>query len=57
MASMLPEETAEQRRENFLAFLRKACKNKEIDMDDAVFRSETEFGERNRKLSWELLHR
>ena len=57
IASMFLENTPEQRRENFLAFVRKACRNNDIDMDDAVFRSETEFGERNRKLTWELLHR
>jgi glutaminase len=57
IASMLPEETAEQRRENYLAFVRTACENEEIAVDDAVFRSEAEFGERNRKLAWELLYR
>ena len=51
LASMLPEDTPEQRRENLLTFVRKASKNKDIDVDDAVFRSETAFGERNRKLA------
>ena len=57
ITSMFPEDTPEQRRENFLAFVRKACRNNDIDVDAAVFQSETEFGERNRKLTWELLHR
>jgi len=56
IASMMPEETPEQRRENFLAFVRNACNNENIAVDDSVFRSETEFGEINRKLAWELLH-
>ncbi len=57
MASMLPEETAEARRENFLAFVRKACKDDHIDVDTSVHKSESEFGEKNRGLAWELLHR
>lgn len=57
IASMMPEDTREQRRENFLAFVRNACNNENIDVDDFVFRSETEFGEINRKLTWELLYR
>jgi len=56
IASMMPEEAPEQRRENFLAFVRNACNNENIAVDDSVFRSETEFGEINRKLTWELLH-
>ena len=55
VASMMPEEAPEQRRENFLTFVREACNNKNIDVDNSVFRSETEFGEINRKLAWELL--
>jgi len=56
IASMLPEETPEARRENFLAFVRSACNRENIAADDGVFRSETDFGEINRKLAWELLH-
>ncbi|MCH7930949.1 MAG: glutaminase A, partial [Proteobacteria bacterium] len=55
IASMMPEEVPEQRRENFLAFVRNACNNENIDVNDSVFRSETEFGEINRELTWELL--
>ena len=57
IASMMPEEAPEQRQENFLAFVRKACGNTQIDVDTSVFRSETEYGEVNRKLAWDLLHR
>jgi len=57
LVSMLPEEDPEQRRANFLAFVQKACSNKDIDVDENVFRSETEFGEKNRQLTWGLLHR
>ena len=46
MASMLPEETTEARRENFLAFVRKACKDDNIDLDTSVHKSESEFGEK-----------
>lgn len=56
-ALMLPEETAEERRGNFLEFVRDACGNREIDVDEAVFQSESAFGEVNRKLGWDLLHR
>ncbi len=56
IASMMPEETPDERRENFLAFVRNACSNENIAVDKSVFRSETEFGEINRKLAWELLH-
>ena len=56
IASMMPEEAPEERRANFLDFVRRACNNERIDVDEAVFRSELEFGENNRKLAWELLH-
>ena len=46
MASMLPEETAEARRESFLAFVRRACKDDSIDVDASVHKSEREFGEK-----------
>ena len=57
LASMLPEENAEKRRKNFRDFVRKACKNDNINVDKGVFQSETEFGATNRKLTWDLLHR
>jgi len=56
LASMLPEDEAEKRRENFLSFVRQVCKNSKIEVDDAVYRSENATGERNRRLAWELLH-
>jgi glutaminase len=56
LASMLPEETSEHRRESFLRFVRQVCKNPKIVVDDAVYRSENATGERNRRLAWELLH-
>ena len=56
LASMLPEESAEKRRKKFRDFVRKACRNDDISVDKGVFRSETEYGETNRKLTWELLH-
>jgi len=57
LVSMLPEEDPEQRRASFLKFVQTACNNKGIDVDESVFRSETEFGEKNRQLTWGLLHR
>ena len=42
IASMMPEEAPEQRRENFLAFVRGACGNEKVDVDASVFRSETQ---------------
>ncbi len=57
IASMMPEETPRQRRKNFLDFVRKVCNNENITVDESVFRSETEFGEINRRLAWELLYR
>ncbi len=56
LASMLPEETSEQRRESFVRFVQQVCKNPKIEVDDAVYRSENATGERNRRLAWELLH-
>ena len=56
ITSMLPEETCTARRESFLEFVRKVCRNPGIDVDQAVYESERAFGERNRKLAWELLH-
>jgi glutaminase len=37
--SMLTEETAEERRGHFPEFVRDACSNLEIDVDEAVFQS------------------
>ena len=56
LASMLPEETSEQRRNGFVEFIQQVCKNPKIKIDDAVYSSECATGERNRRLAWELLH-
>ena len=56
LASMLPEETSERRRDSYLSFVRQVCGNPKIEVDEAVYRSEYATGEGNRKLAWELLH-
>ena len=56
LASMLPEDTSERRRDGFVSFVRQVCKNAKIEVDEAVYQSEYGTGERNRRLAWELLH-
>jgi len=56
LASMLPEDTSEGRQDGFVSFVRQVCKNPKIEIDTAVYQSEYQTGERNRRLAWELLH-
>ena len=56
ITSMMPEASSAGRRESFLKFVREACGNPSIDLDQRVFESEKAYGERNRKLAWELLY-
>lgn len=56
LASMLPEDTSEGRQDSFVSFVRQVCKNPKIEIDAAVYQSEYQTGERNRRLAWELLH-
>lgn len=54
VASCIKGKDSDEKFERFLSFIRKLCNNQEIDLNQAVYESEKQTGDRNRALAYYL---